>query len=665
MFFGCLYRLTILAAPAALPARTPPPSQATLMASDSLVVAPLIDTSMDLVIDTSIDIFTLTITQTRQTSLPVNSEPMTGVLASRGSGTQSPRPLQPYLTSDMNAHAQALHAQALTHSLLPLARAMVPPVVAPRVLSTIPREGPIAGGIEVCIRGEGFYNGLDVLFADAPASNTAVQSSSVIFCTIPPSSEAGRVPVTLSGRPQSRPTVWFEYKDTDEQDLMSMALELLYYRNYGRKVRPRDVALGIIGGQPSNGHQGSSDNTQHHQQHSHNGLDLETSILGLIDLVDQADSSVAPLYDIFQSNGQTMLHISASLGFRRLAAGLLARGANPNCRDRNGMSAVHMACLRGHPTVVRMLLSAGGDPTIRSLLGLAPIDMAMTQEVYQLISSVEHHGRSRSLGATPVSYLSRTSSPSSIRSATAMRFGEPINVGDIDAATNNALVEAYKSRPVTPAQVWARSRRNSTAEQHPFLLADSAEHPASNTDTHVVTAAAAMAAWRDNLAGQIHYFQQSVQRTLPNLQVPNLPPLPTFEAYQEHPMVRRISSLVPRMNAAPTPTPAPAPAPPSYDEIYPDPSPADLKTASTARALGDAIIDSKCAAAFDTSTQLTDDRPAMIRAIAEASTKEQHEQLRLAHARNVKKLSNDRKLFFVWVSFSFFSRLLETRIDRY
>lgn len=626
-----------------MPARTPPPSQATLMVGDSQAVAPLIDTS--------IEYFMLTIAQTRQTSLPVNSEPMTGVSASRGSGTQSPRPLQPYLTSDMNAHAQALHAQALTHSLLPLAGAMVPPVVAPRVLSTIPREGPIAGGIEVCIRGEGFYNGLDVLFADAPASNTAVQSSSVIFCTIPPSSEAGRVPVTLSGRPQSRPTVWFEYKDTDEQDLMSMALELLYYRNYGKKVRPRDVALGIIGGQPSNGHQGSSDNTQHHQQHSHNALDLETSILGLIDLVDQADSSVAPLYDICQSNGQTMLHISASLGFRRLAAGLLARGANPNCRDRNGMSAVHMACLRGHPTVVRMLLSAGGYPTIRSLLGLAPIDMAMTQEVYQLISSVEHHGRSRSLGATPVSYLSRTSSPSSIRSATAMRFGEPINVGDIDAATNNALVEAYKSRPVTPAQVWARSRRNSTTEQHPFLLADSAEHPASNTDTHIVTAAAAMAAWRDNLAGQIHYFQQSVQRTLPNLQVPNLPPLPTFEAYQEHPMVRRISSLVPRMNAAPTP----APAPPSYDEIYPDPSPADLKTTSTARALGDAIIDSKCAAAFDTSTQLTDDRPAMIRAIAEASTKEQHEQLRLAHARNVKKLSNDRRLFFVWVSNSFFS----------
>lgn len=583
----------------------------------------------------------------RLTIPAANSETKTAVSASRGSGTQSPRPLQPFLNGDMNAQAQALHAQALTHSLLPLAGTMVPAVIAPRVLNTIPREGPISGGIEICIRGEGFFNGLDVFFADAPASNTVVQDSSVIFCTIPPSSEAGRVPVTLSGQPQSEQIVWFVYKDTDEKDLMSLALQLFHYRKTGEAALPRDVALDILRGRQVNGHQGSSNGNQHHQQQSRNALDLETSILGLIDLVDQADSSVAPLYDTCQSNGQTMLHISASLGFRRLAAGLLARGANPNCRDRNGMSAVHMACLRGHPAVLRMLLSAGGDPTIRSLLGQAPIDMAMTQEVYQLISSIENHKRSRSLGATPVSYLSRTNSPSSIRSATATRFGEHINVGDIDLATNNALVEAYRTRPATPAQVWARSRRNSTSEQQPRLLRDSAARPASNTDNHVVTAAEAMAAWRDNLAGQIHYFHQSVQRTLPNLQVPTLPPLPTFEAYQEHPMVRRISSLVPRMNAAA------APAPPSYDEIYPGPSPADLKTASTARALGDAIMDGKCAAAFDNSSdsqQLTPDRPAMIRAIAEASTKEQHEQLRLAHARNVKKLSHDRKLFFVWVS---------------
>ncbi|KAL8838902.1 MAG: hypothetical protein Q9176_004837, partial [Flavoplaca citrina] len=577
---------------------------------------------------------------TRQASLPINSEPMTGVSVSRGSGTQSPRPLQPFLPNDMNAHAQALH-----HSLLPLTGASGRPVTAPKVLDTIPKDGPVAGGIEVCIKGEGFFNGLEVLFADSPATGLIVQSSTVIFCTIPPATEAGPVQVTLGGRPQAEPRVLFHYRATDEHDIMSTALRILHYRTTRKWMDPRDVALKIIDGPQSNGQQSHSVDAQYQKQLALSGLNLESSILAVIDQIDQAGTSIASLYDLRQSNGQTMLHLSASLGFRQLAAGLLARGANPNCRDRNGMSPMHMACLRGHTAVIRMLLSAGGDPTTRSLLGLAPIDMAMAQDVCLLMSSIEQHKRSRSLGATPVSYLSRTNSPASIRSTTAMGFGEPINVGDIDVAIHNANLEAYRSHPVTPAQVWARSRRNSVAAQQQALLDGSAEH--TTNDNHVVTAAAAMAAWRDNLASQIHHFQQSVQRTLPNLQVPNLPPLPTFEGYQESPMLRRISSLVPGRNAAP--------APPSYDEIYPDPLPSDVdvKKASTVTALGDAVIDSRYAAVFDNLTvnqlEITDtDRPAMMRAIAEASTKLQKEQLRLAHAKNVKQLSNDRKLFFVW-----------------
>ncbi|KAL8983396.1 MAG: hypothetical protein Q9205_002349 [Flavoplaca limonia] len=541
----------------------------------------------------------------------------------------------------MNAHAQALH-----HSLLPLTGASGRPVTAPKVLDTIPKDGPVAGGIEVCIKGEGFFNGLEVLFADSPATGLIVQSSTVIFCTIPPATEAGPVQVTLGGRPQAEPRVLFHYRATDEHDIMSTALRILHYRTTRKWMDPRDVALKIIDGPQSNGQQSHSVDAQYQKQLALSGLNLESSILAVIDQIDQAGTSIASLYDLRQSNGQTMLHLSASLGFRQLAAGLLARGANPNCRDRNGMSPMHMACLRGHTAVIRMLLSAGGDPTTRSLLGLAPIDMAMAQDVCLLMSSIEQHKRSRSLGATPVSYLSRTNSPASIRSTTAMGFGEPINVGDIDVAIHNANLEAYRSHPVTPAQVWARSRRNSVAAQQQALLDGSAEH--TTNDNHVVTAAAAMAAWRDNLASQIHHFQQSVQRTLPNLQVPNLPPLPTFEGYQESPMLRRISSLVPGRNAAP--------APPSYDEIYPDPLPSDVdvKKASTVTALGDAVIDSRYAAVFDNLTvnqlEITDtDRPAMMRAIAEASTKLQKEQLRLAHAKNVKQLSNDRKLFFVWI----------------
>ncbi|KAL9033847.1 MAG: hypothetical protein Q9180_005731, partial [Flavoplaca navasiana] len=180
---------------------------------------------------------------TRQASLPINSEPMTGVSVSRGSGTQSPRPLQPFLTNDMNAHAQALH-----HSLLPLTGASGRPVTAPKVLDTIPKDGPVAGGIEVCIKGEGFFNGLEVFFADSPATGSVVQSSTVIFCTIPPATEAGPVQVTLGGRPQAEPRVLFHYRATDEHDIMSTALRILHYRTTRKWMDPRDVALKIIDG---------------------------------------------------------------------------------------------------------------------------------------------------------------------------------------------------------------------------------------------------------------------------------------------------------------------------------------------------------------------------------------------------------------------------------
>lgn len=106
-------------------------------------------------------------------------------------------------------------------------------------------------------------------------------------------------------------------------------------------------------------------------------------------------------------------------------------------------------------------------------------------------------------------------------------------------------------------------------------------------------------------------------------------------------MVRRISSLVPRMNSPP--------APPAYDDIYPDAaeSNADVKKASAARAAGDAFMDDKCATNFD---QTEASSSSLVRAMSVASTKDQQEALRLFRAGKVKKLSNDRKLFFVWVS---------------
>ncbi|KAL8749673.1 MAG: hypothetical protein Q9184_006717 [Pyrenodesmia sp. 2 TL-2023] len=564
---------------------------------------------------------------------PSTSGPVAGVTASHQSDAQSPQPIHTQPNADLTAHAQALH-----HSLLHVPGAVAPAVVAPRVSRVIPSEGPQSGGIEVSVIGEGFRPGLDVLFSDAVATQTTVYNSQLLVCVIPPSSQAAIVRVTLRGHHQIEPHTWFRYTDCDKEELMALALKVLHHRRTGRVANPSHIAQSILDGQSSKEGQQSLSGAQHPQGFGLRSIDLELSVLGVIDLIDQADSIIAPRFSARQFNGQTMLHIAASLGYHRLVAGLLARGVNPDFRDRNGMAAMHLACLRGHTKVVRKLLSAGGDPTLRSLLGLAPIDMATSQEVYQLMGAIAHHTRSRSIGATPVSQLSRASSVTSVHSMWGTETEDQTLLDRINLPYSSTMAEAYRSRPVTPAEAWARSRRNSASDKQCFLQDQSTDDPTANT--HLLAAAAAMAAWRDNLAGQIQHFQQSVQRTLPNLQIPNLPQVPNFEGYQEHPMVRRISSLVPRMNSPP--------APPAYDEIYPDAaeSDADVKKASAARAAGDAFMDDKCATSFD---QTQASSSSLIRAMSVAGTKDQREALRLFRAGKVKKLSNDRKLFFIWI----------------
>lgn len=188
-------------------------------------------------------------------------------------------------------------------------------------------------------------------------------------------------------------------------------------------------------------------------------------------------------------------------------------------------------------------------------------------------------------------------------------------------------------------------------------------------------------------------FPQFAQ--LPNFaQIPNMPPLPEYHnlvlqrlatmiggarpgAGEEEPSARAAESawqyLSPFSNKAATP-------PPAYDEIFPERGgDLDTKRASAANAAADAVADAKCAALFDqpqtsTSTGATttvaavesttgpaEDKaedsedqeiPALLQiGRKDAITQEQQATLRRAHAQNLKKLSWDRNLFFIWVCF--------------
>jgi hypothetical protein len=156
-----------------------------------------------------------------------------------------------------------------------------------------------------------------------------------------------------------------------------------------------------------------------------------------------------------------------------------------------------------------------------------------------------------------------------------------------------------------------------------------------------------------------------------------MPTLPDYQAYlPTTPMVRRISNLVGTNRGDHAKEQdykwwdlfsgsVPA-APPAYEDIFPHDE-VDTKRASAAQAAADTVADNKCAELFDqvevvTGTQAESSATAMRRpsklgkvriGSSNVVTREQQDQLRLAHAEKVKRLSRDRNLFFIWVCLSF------------
>ena len=608
-----------------------------------------------------------------------NLQGFSGVFSTPGSVRPSRVP-SPTFGPQSNGLPQS-HAQMLANSLHCVPGA-ANPQRAPVIHKLTPGEGSKSGGIEVTCLGSGFRQGLEVMFGDAQATTTTFWGESALVCLVPPALEAGTVPVTFKYNYEqnipspSNKQALFRYVDDDEQELMKHAVALINRKWNGSATDAGSAARNIISHFGSNSSlMGGSipGNNQHRHAGSFNAaitdvVDLEAALLSCLDVVDLDDSPYQARLNTRGINGQSMLHLSASLGHYRLAAGLLARGANPDLRDNNGMTPMHMACLRGHEQIVRKLRSAGGDPNIRSLNGYIPADMATSQQARDASNTLDHHTRPKSAGGTPASHVSRASSVVSYKSSRGTRAkvasagarNGPFTDGD---SGDSDLVEAYRSQPATPAQIWAQTRRNSFAAE-PQYPGDPSQSDLSSTSPFLAVNPA-MSAWRDQLSAQIQQFQQTVHRTLPNLQLPALPPIPNLPDYQAYPVVRRISSLVPQRNSQPSTInrsteaakmtdyhwwellTGAASSPPAYDEIYPESShhdPSDEK-ASALRAVGEAYMDRKCEKSFDQTKNSS-----VIETANLGSTVLTPKQLRSAHAMKVKRLRKDRNLFFIWVS---------------
>ncbi|KAG0648057.1 mga2 [Hyphodiscus hymeniophilus] len=586
---------------------------------------------------------------------------------------------------------QAQIAQAVANGLygMPLA---LNPHRPPTIHKLIPNEGPKAGGIEVTCLGSGFCQGLEVMFGESKATTTTFWGETSLVCLLPPSAFAGTVPVTFKHQhqqPQMQPyptppipkqQAYFKYVDDDEQQIIRTALSVLGHKMTGKMEDVRDLARRIVGDGPSSW--GSSSSPTGGASGNSNvsgfnaatfGVDVEATLLKIVDLVDLDDSPNMPRLNLRRASGQTMLHLACSLGLHRFVAALLARGANPEPRDKGGFTPMHFAALHNHPQIVRRLMLSGADPTVRSLQGYTPSDMATSDEVLRAARRIEHHTRTRSGG----SLRSRTSSATSLRSLWQPASNPPPLDHDLsdEGSDDDNEFEDEDADAAEDGAFWMRStRRPSTQKSRSASLVPEKDTILELTAPGgLASPTAAMTAFRDQLTAQIHHLQQTMHLNLPNLpnlpQMPTLPMMPTLPDYQAYlptnPMVRRISNLVGNNrpdSAAKEPDyrwwdlfsgTVPA-APPAYEDIFPQDD-LDTKRASAAQAAADTVADNKCAEIFDQAESSTaaQKRPVVVGTVRigqkHVITREQQDQLRLAHAEKVKKLRSDRNLFFIWI----------------
>ncbi|POR30936.1 Protein MGA2 [Tolypocladium paradoxum] len=587
-------------------------------------------------------------------------------------------------------------AQTLASSLYSLPMEVNQPRCPPPIIhKIIPNEGPKIGGIEVTVLGQAFFQGLEVWFGDKKATTTTYWGDSSLVCLLPPYPVAGAVAVTFKHQgvpsaqnfPMATEPPIFKYIDDNEDKLIRTALAVLGHKMSGQMVDVSDLARRILnngnstwsGGSsvgPSSGGPGFNHACQEH---------LESQLLKCLDLIDLDDSTHKTRLDLRRPTGHTMLHLACSLGYHRFVAALLARGANPDARDKGGFTPLHMAAIQNHPEIVRRLMVVGADPTIRSLSSLTAADVAQSRLVLRAIRQSERHARSVSGG----SLHGRTSSATSLRSlwapmTRAHTHDEPISVDSGEESPEYTSGDLEDEDPDEDCYLHMRRR---SRLRHGNDMTNHLGDDSDEESRALGSPTTQFAALKDQLQQQLHQFQQSMALHLQSLpQMPQMPQMPTFpgmpmlpdyQAYlQQAPFMRRMQQLMPGSGTRPDSQEGDNPkmdtrwwdlssymqnnagAPPSYEDIF-GRQDSDTKQESAIHAAAEAEADIKCAAIYDqpstsaaagTRTETRAKSPSILKiGRKNAITKEQQEQFLRAHEKKLKKLSSDRNLFFIWI----------------
>jgi hypothetical protein len=584
-------------------------------------------------------------------------------LISAPASRQPSRPGSPVSARNSFGAHDAAFGQAVSNQLLGQQTRRPPPLIH----KLVPAEGSITGGTEVTLLGNGFYQGLEVMFGDTEATTTTFWGEKCLNCITPPAIRPGTVAVVFkhehpqfatTQQSQTRHSI-FTYTDDREVEMYRLALRTIGKQMQHPTDDPYSAAQQLLQQQSMWSSHPSYGSGMGHQRYSGmsggaqtDSVDLESSMVQLLEYIDLNAPTGLHRLELRRPTGLTLLHLAASLGLTRFVAGLLARGANPHLVDNNGHTPMHHAAMHGHTHIIHRLRLSGASHKARSIRNFLPADLATSLLAYQAAVTPITHYRSRSAGGTPLQLQSRRGSSTSL---TSFWEGASTNYYDSDSddtveneADESAIEESMDAIQLrSPPTILSASRRGSSQNNKTIAVAPPAAIEAGPNGTP----SAFMLAWRDHLVNQLHQFNASAQSIMPNLATLN-GPLQALQEVQTNPMVRRVSSLLPQRpssrqregwwesltgGGSPPATASPT-SPPAYDDLYPHPEPTEedlgLKKRSAMLAAADAIAD----AHFEGQSSI-------------ATKSERDQRTALATRQPVERveLRRDKKLFFFWV----------------
>jgi hypothetical protein len=283
-------------------------------------------------------------------------------------------------------------------------------VSRPTVEKVIPHEGPLSGGLEITVLGQGLLPSHRCFFGANMAKISTYWGPTTVVCILPPASVPATVPVFIlpparyPGSPvhadaevPGDTNAAFTYKDDSDKQLLELALQLIGMKMTGRIEDARDIAREIVrqSSNPSSPQENrsnfSSPGSSQYTKSASGSSKEELVLKALGALLTQQLSTSTPdqplgLFDLSlqNSNGQTLMHLAILKGYSSLFQ-LLVRVAtgkvdgflfDVNIPDWNGWTPLHLAASLGKSDVVETLLTECGALAIMNdEVGLLPYEV--------------------------------------------------------------------------------------------------------------------------------------------------------------------------------------------------------------------------------------------------------------------------------------------------